>query len=299
MTMAGRRRPGPADDEAVRHPALREERKAEWIRETGLPFQKRSYLIQLACFVGLLLVWQIPIVNPVKLLVVLFHEFSHVIAGYATGATIFGMAIDPGGAGVTLGMGGNQLLIVAAGYIGSLLMGATLYALSAIWKPGDVWIVLTVFSGASLVMGWLNDFTAIFGYGTLIVMIWGAVYLSDGSKRVILRIVGTASCLYPVLDVAAELFGVAQEGFQVRGDTVGSDVIALARLTGMSWELLGIFWAGAGLGLLAFLVTWSARQEALGEVRRELFRRGKSRRRADYQPYDPSHPGNTPTYTIK
>lgn len=134
------------------HPALFEERREEYIRNAGLPFQRRSYLIQLTVFALVLAVWSIPVINPIKLLVVLFHEMSHVLAGYATGASIFGIAIDPGGAGVTLGMGGNRLLILVAGYIGSFAMGFCLYGLCATWKPGEVWLVLAAFSGISLRM---------------------------------------------------------------------------------------------------------------------------------------------------
>lgn len=261
----------------IDHPALFEERREAWLREKRFPFQKKSYIVQLACFALLLVLWQLPVINPIKLLVVLFHEFWHVLLAYITGGVVFGVAIDPGGAGVTLGMGGNRLLIVAAGYVGSLAMGMCLYALSAAWKPGHVWLILTIFAALSLVMGWLNDFTKVFGIGALVAMGLGTVALSSGVKRMVLRFVGTACCLYPIIDVAGELLYAGGDGFRLHGAVVGSDVLAFSSLVGVPWVVAASFWCLAGLALLAWLVTWSARKEATGELQEQLVLRARAR----------------------
>ena len=179
--MTARKEVGSSKNKAIdeyKHPALFKERREAWLRDKQLPLQKRSYWLQLAVFAGLLAIWQLPIINPIKLLVVVFHEMSHVLAGYATGASIFGMAIDPGGAGVTLGMGGNQLIIVAAGYVGSFVVGYALYALCAVWAPLEVWLVLCAFAAVSMFMGWLNTFTRTFGFGSIALLTIGAFVLS-------------------------------------------------------------------------------------------------------------------------
>ena len=268
-----RRSPGAPE---LDHPALFEDRREAWMREKRFPFQRKSYIVQLSWFAVLLVLWQIPIINPIKLLVVLFHEFWHVILAYATGGVVFGVAIDPGGAGITLGMGGIQPLIVVAGYVGSLAMGVCLYALAARWKPGQVWLILTAFAAMSLVMGWLNSFTAVFGIGALVVLAAGYFAFSSSLQLVLLRFVGTACCLYPIIDVAGELL-YRSDGYRLRGSLVGSDVLAFSRMIGLPWALVAVFWTIAGLALLAGLVTWSARQEATGEVRQELMLRARRR----------------------
>lgn len=292
------RRPLDSRRELESHPALFEERRKAWMHKQQLPFQRRSLLLQLGIFVLVLVVWQVPIVNPVKLLVVLFHEMSHVVAGYASGAVIFGIAIDPGGAGVTLGMGGSRLLVLLAGYVGSFAMGALLYGLSAVWKPGEVWVVLSVFSASSLVMGWLNGFTAVFGVGTMVLMVLGLVIFSESTQSFLLRIVATASCLYPVIDVAGEFLSLEGQGFVVGGVSVGSDVLALSRLTGIPWGVLASVWVLAGLVMLPLLVTWSARKEATTEVRGQLFRRARAKQPVRHRLYDPNDPDSIPEYTI-
>lgn len=283
------------------HPALFEEQRQKWMERKSAPFLRRAYLMQLIIFAGVLAIWQIPIVNPVKLLVVLFHEFSHVIMGYATGAVIFGIAIDPGGAGITLGMGGNQLLVLMAGYLGSLAMGVVLYALCAVWAPIEVWLCLTVFCGLSMFTGWLNGFTKVFGWGTLILMAYGAVAFSSDLKLILLRIVGTASSLYPIIDVFGELWGIGRQGFNVRGRTIGSDVMVFGQMLGVPWWVVGLFWTLAGLVLLAWLVPWSAHKEALTEVRGQLIVRAKARERDKrfQRKYDPGDPTTIREYTIK
>lgn len=256
--------------------------------------------MQLVIFIALLIVWQFPVFNPLKLLVVLFHEMSHVCVAYLTGGIVFGIAIDPGGAGVTLGMGGNRLMVLAAGYLGSLIVGIVLYGLSAVWRARDVWLVLILFSWASLLMGWLNSFTAVFGFGTLILTMVAAVVLTEEAKQVLLRILGTACCLYPVIDVSGELWGVGLDGFVVQGRYIGSDVIEMSRLVGLPWGVVAALWALMGFALLAFLVTWSVRLEARNEVKRELFYRHRVREtKRRMRIYNPNDPSTIPEYTIR
>jgi hypothetical protein len=287
-----------ADDEVYRtHPAFRQDRRSDWLRTASEPFRKRSFYAQLATFVVVLLLWQLPIINPIKLLVVLFHEMSHVVVAYATGGIVFGIAVDPGGAGITLGIGGWHVLILMAGYVGSLALGALLYALTATRKPGDVWLLLCGLCGLSLLFGWLNSFTAVFGYGALILMVLGGLGLPGGGKRAILRIVATSSCLYPIIDVAGEVVQRSVGGFKVRNVAVGSDVSEIARLTLMSEGLMVAFWVILGLVAVGFLISWSARKEASIEVKNGIFPR--RRPKEGHRVYDPTDPLSIPEYTIR
>ena len=294
----GRASPLPVEDEVYRtHPVFRQDRRADWFRNACEPFRKRSFYVQLATFVVVLVLWKLPIINPVKLLVVLFHEMSHVVAAYATGGVVFGIAVDPGGAGVTLGIGGRKVWILLAGYVGSLCVGAALYALTATRKPGDVWLLLCCLCGVSLLFGWLNSFTAIFGYGALILMVVGGLVLGEGLKRFFLRMVATSSCLYPIIDVAGEVMQRSVDGFKVRDVVVGSDAAEVARLTGLSEVVMVVFWVLAGLGAVGFLISWSARKEASIEVKRGIFPR--RRPKLGHRVYDPTDPLSIPEYTIR
>jgi len=298
MKSGNKKRQRPEEILYKTHPAFAEDRKREALGRLQKPFLKRSVALQLGVFGLVFLVWKLPLLNPVKLLVVLFHELSHVLVAYLTGGQVFGIAIDPGGAGVTLGIGGNQILILAAGYAGSLVIGWLLYTLSAVWKADEVWAVLFLLCCLSLVFNWLNEFTVFFGYGTLFLIFLGFAVLPDETRKFLLRLVATTCCLYPVIDIAGELFQRSAEGFKIGGAPVGSDIIRLAALTDIPAILLTFFWSLTGFGMAVYLIQWSARKDAELEVKRSLFRPRK-RMKFEHPIYDACDSSTIQEYTIR
>lgn len=281
--------------------ALSEEEKqaaAHALERLGRPHRRKSLLLQAVLFALVLALWSVPVINPIKLVVVLFHELSHVAMAYLTGGVVFGVAVHPGGAGVTIGYGGNDLLIVSAGYIGSLLIGCLLYVLSARWDSDQVWAILCIFICLTLAFGWLNNFTAVFGYGTMILLILGYFWLSPPMKKFFLRWTATTCCLYPILDVSNEVLQSQTAGFVVRGETARSDVMQLAELTGIAEVYLAVFWVAIGTGLTCFLILWAARQDAEARVK-ETFINQQQLTPVHYYKFDPKEPENTPTYVIR
>ncbi|HSM60554.1 MAG TPA: M50 family metallopeptidase, partial [Longimicrobiales bacterium] len=77
-------------------------------------------------FVALWLLWGTPVVYPLKIFVVLLHEASHAMVAVATGGTIQRIVLDPYQGGACYCPGGNALLTLSAGYLGSLAWGAAL-----------------------------------------------------------------------------------------------------------------------------------------------------------------------------
>lgn len=71
-------------------------------------------------FVALWLLWNTPIVYPVKIFVVLLHEISHAAVAVATGGSIQSIEINPLEGGACYCPGGNAFLTLSAGYLGSL-----------------------------------------------------------------------------------------------------------------------------------------------------------------------------------
>ncbi|MBN1868091.1 M50 family metallopeptidase [Candidatus Sumerlaeota bacterium] len=295
-------------DYARDHPALVLDRKAELDahleRQFRVPFHKRSVATQLTVFVVVLIVWQIPVVNPIKLLVVLFHEMSHVAVAYLTGGRVFGIAIDPGGAGVTLGIGGNETLIVLAGYLGSLTLGCALYGLIALRRPAEVWACLTAVSCASLTLGWLNDFTAAFGIGTVALLVAGILFFKDNVKKFLLTVTATTSCLYPIIDLAGEYIRSENTGFIVHGRAASSDISQLAQLTGISAGLLATVFCLTGMLIVVYLIDLTARLDAEMQTRRQtrFFPvTGPPRRRKVFtdELYDPGDPSSGREYVLR
>ena len=90
----------------------------------------------LTCLVFYL--WSSPLAQPIKLMVVLFHEISHGVMALFTGGKIISILItaDEGGACET--EGGSEALIVTAGYLGSMFVGGMLPgpSISSRWSSG-------------------------------------------------------------------------------------------------------------------------------------------------------------------
>lgn len=281
---------------ALDHPALQDELNAEAQRRSLRPYVKRSLAIQFGIFIVLLALWGLPLANPIKLLLVLFHECSHLMAAYLTGGTPFGIAVHPAGAGVTLGIGGNELIVALAGYFGSFLLGFALYYLSAKWESADLWLVLLILCCLSLFFGWLNDFTAVFGYGAITLMIVGQFLLRPHIKTFFVRVLATASCLYPIIDVLNETVMARGGSLTVNGVSVGSDIYQIAQISGWSQGFLGFLWIGATIPACAFLIIWSAHKDAETTIKRRFFRT----KIVDVQPlYRPNDPNSIREYHIK
>jgi hypothetical protein len=163
--------------------------------------------IQLAAYLLVLAFWALPIPNPVKLLALTFHEMSHAWAALLTGGRVFGFAIDPAGAGVTIGIGGDMFIILIAGYIGSCLWGAALHYASVKWDSRYALLSLVCVILASSGFWWLTRQTAFFGVGSMFLLA-GVFRFGDLGRRFFLQLVGSACCLYAPLEVLGEVFRV-------------------------------------------------------------------------------------------
>jgi hypothetical protein len=64
------------------------------------------------------------------LLVTLLHEQGHALAALLTGGTVHSIEISANGAGLCTTSGGNMLLILMGGFVGSILLGNLMVAVS-------------------------------------------------------------------------------------------------------------------------------------------------------------------------
>jgi len=67
---------------------------------------------------------------PLQYLYTHLHEIGHAIAAAATGGEGIRIFVHADGSGVTTSLGGSQLLVSPAGYIGATALGAVLLAMS-------------------------------------------------------------------------------------------------------------------------------------------------------------------------
>lgn len=202
-------------------------------------------LAALALIVG----WDLPLLLPLRILVVVFHEAGHALTALATGGEVISISVSANEGGLTMTRGGLHLVILNGGYLGSLVAGLALLRLSR--KDGRGRAVLgllgLMLGGAALV--WFRPLVSFgFAYAALTAVALVAVAakarptVSDWSVRV----VGLFSVLYAALDVRDD---VLSHG--LAAGSVQSDAAALAALTGVPALLWGLGWLVVG-GLLLF-----------------------------------------------
>jgi hypothetical protein len=211
-------------------------------------FSIAHFIMQFLLICMVIYLWSAPVMLPVKLLVVLFHEMSHGFMALATGGQVIEIIVtlDEGGSCET--EGGSALFIISAGYLGSMFAGGLLLYLSRFRScvPG-VYIVLTVTLTAAI-------FTVLHDPNsrTLATSLAGAfIFLGLVAPAVVavivLRIVGTVGCLYSIFDIYWDV--LATHGAEYAAE---NDAVAFSRLTDVSPESVGMAWLA--VSVVYFLV---------------------------------------------
>lgn len=257
-----------SDDDVARSTRRKPRRhKPDRAQERYEEYWQRMLGRQMAAYAVVLVLWVLPIPNPVKLLAVSFHEVSHGLAAVLTGGRVFGYAIAPNGAGITLGVGGVYPVILAAGYIGSCLWGVLLYYLTVRWRPNQCLTLLMVLMTGSAAFGWLNDYTATFGTGSLILLL-GLFWAPSSAKVFVVRLIGSACCLYAPLEVAAKILGLGG-AIEVQGDPTPNDVDQLAAYVGVPSAVVAVLVLAIQSFILVWIVRWTCKAGALRVIQQE------------------------------
>ncbi|MBI4540903.1 MAG: M50 family metallopeptidase [Gemmatimonadetes bacterium] len=199
-----------------------------------------------AFFTALWILWETPVVYPLKVFVVFLHELSHGVVAVATGGAIQHILLTQDQGGVCVCPGGNAFLTLSAGYLGSLAWGALL--LTAARAPrrwlrgivagiGAVVLALTLLYVRSL-------FGVLFGLAFGAALVAAGRFLSPPACSSVLAALGLTSCLYAILDIKSDVLDRPE---------VASDARMLAELTGVPTLVWGILWIGAAMALSAWL----------------------------------------------
>ena len=198
----------------------------------------------IAFFTALWLLWETPVVYPVKMFVVLLHELSHAFAGIVTGGRVEEIVLDPRLGGHALIVGGNSFIMLSAGYLGSLFWGVILYSLArAPWlRPGLGSACLGVLVVVLTLAFVRNGFGMVFGLTFGASLLGVARFAGATLNRGLMMALGLVSVLYAMLDIKSDVL-----------DRPGapSDAHMLAEMTGVPTTVWGTAWIAIGL-----LVTW-------------------------------------------
>lgn len=204
----------------------------------------------IAALVALLL-WDTPLVTPLKIFVVFLHELSHGLAAVLTGGSIVRIEITPDQGGLCVTRGGWRFLVLSAGYLGSLSLGALLLVAAARWRRDRLLVALVGLVTLGVTLLYVrSSFGFVYGIAAGACLIVASRKLSEGVCDGILKVIGVVSCLYAVWDIASDtLFrSLAQ-----------SDASALGRITGIPGAVWGAFWIGTAVVVTVLALRSAAR----------------------------------------
>jgi len=209
--------------------------------------RKLSFLAGFTLYFGLLwFFWDSIFVYPLKIFVVLLHEWSHAAALLATGGSVERITLNPYQGGATYGLGGSAFLVLSAGYLGSLGWGALL-VLGARSRRVRASLLNGLVGGAVVALtliyvrgGFGIAFGLLFGCALLL----AARYFSAAWNGRVLLALGLTSCLYAVLDIKSDILDRPE---------LRSDARMLAELTGVPTLVWGALWTLIALGVSALL----------------------------------------------
>ena len=182
--------------------------------------------------------WSSPIIQPVKVMVVLFHEMSHGLTAIATGGKVLNILITPDEGGSCETEGGIPALIVSAGYLGSMFFGGLLLYLSRFRGCLPVvytFLTLTVSTAIFTVLH--EPYPRTFATGLAATFIFLGLLAPPFLGSFFLRVLGTVSCLYSIFDIYWDVLAT-----RPAGEPIENDAVAFASITGVDPQLVGGLW---------------------------------------------------------
>lgn len=192
--------------------------------------------------------WQMPIVVPLKILVVLLHEMSHALAAWLTGGSVEQISISAQQGGFAVTRSGNLFAILSAGYLGSLILGAALLMV-ALRSTADR--AVTAALGAIMLLVTLlyvrDLFAVVFCVVAGLVLLGMARFLGHTANDMALRVIGLTSLIYVPYDIFDDT---------IARSTLGSDTYMLAEAFGGT----AMIWGGIRLVLSGLVIAWCMRR---------------------------------------
>ncbi len=215
--------------------------------QTPTPSRPALTTLLLACAASLAL-WYVPyasiLLYPLRLFVTFIHEGSHALAAALTGGVARQIFIQPDASGVTETLGGWNIVIVMAGYLGATAYGALLLTLAR--RPALARLALGL-SGLIMVLLDLLLVRNGFGWG------WGialAAGLLLAANRLPAKAAELTAMFLGVQCVLNALFDLKTlVGLSVPGGPV-SDAVLMSQMIPLPPVVWAVLWGALSLGIL-------------------------------------------------
>jgi Peptidase M50B-like len=192
-------------------------------------------LLALAIFV----LWSTPVLYPLRLLIVFFHELSHGLAALTTGGSVVSLTLSPDEGGLTMTLGGNLFLILSAGYVGSLICGIVLFLFGLRTRLDRAAVAALGLCTLLIAALYIRDgFPLVFclaGGAALMLVAW---FLPHGANDLTLRVVGLSSMLYVPRDIISDT--IARSHLRSDARMLAEEFGGATVLWGGAWFLISL-----------------------------------------------------------
>ncbi len=178
--------------------------------------------------------WNTPLLLPLKILTVFFHEAAHGLAAVFTGGEIEALTLSAAQGGMATTRGGNIFVIYSAGYLGSLAIGLLLFLIARHTRFDRALMALLGLAMLLLTALYIRDFFAVvFTAVTAIALLASARFLRQSINDLFLRIIALTSMIYVPYDIFSDT---------IARSTLRSDAFMLAERFGGSALIWGGIW---------------------------------------------------------
>ncbi len=202
----------------------------------------RGHWQLIALTLAVFALWSTPVILPLKLLVIFFHELSHGLAAVLTGGSIESISVNFQQGGEAWTQGGSRFLTLSAGYLGSLAIGAGLL-LAALRGRADRVVLGALGAGMLVIVAlYVRDLAAILiCAGTGAALLAASRLLAHRYCDLILRLIGLSSLIYVPFDIFDDT---------LRRASLRSDARMLAEEIGGTTMMWGALWLVISLAVI-------------------------------------------------
>jgi hypothetical protein len=178
--------------------------------------------------------WNTLLIYPIKLFVVMWHEISHGIAAIFTGGRVHAIEFSLELGGKCLTEDGIPFIVASSGYLGSVVIGASLFRTSYDMKAGR-WLCTGL--AILLVLFAANFVTTLFGgiVSTIfaVLLFVSPRYLPTIIHNYLWRSLGLMSVIYVIIDIKQDI---------LINTYIKNDAHMIAEITGISATIWGVLW---------------------------------------------------------
>lgn len=200
----------------------------------------KQILILAGLITAIFLLWHYPILYPLKLLVVFFHESSHALMTVTTGGSVEELVINQMQGGHVISVGGNRFLTLTAGYLGSLIWGVIIYLTAVRTELDKALMMILGVAVLAIAVFFIRELFALAFAGTIgIALILSGWKLHTEINDLILRVIGMTNLIYVPYDIYSDTIARSE---------LRSDAFMLAE------EFGGATWLWGGIWLVISLI---------------------------------------------